>query len=261
MDFNSYQQLASRTECDQTRSLARMANLLFSRTKDLEPSQLRQIRLNHGVLGLTGEVGELAAALERWVYYGQDLDAGNVAEEVGDCLWYLSLVCDSLGLSLEDCAAANIRKLKARYPEAYSDERAGVRDLEAERKALGALGYPKTASTLYGPADWLCDCGHINLPTDTGCAKCGNQSSQANLKAQIAERQSKLAEQVEKEALTEGGSLTHGVAEKASQSSGHPANCNYTPCRQRRLHPEHFKSDNRPPDQPNPFGCDESENT
>jgi NTP pyrophosphatase (non-canonical NTP hydrolase) len=138
MHPDEYQRLASVTECDQTRSLARMANLCFSRTKDLEPAQLRQIRLNHGVLGLMGEVGELAAALERWVYYGKELDEDNVAEEMGDCLWYLAELCNALGVSMGRVMEANIAKLRARYPEKYTDEAASNRDLEAEKKAMTA---------------------------------------------------------------------------------------------------------------------------
>jgi NTP pyrophosphatase (non-canonical NTP hydrolase) len=138
MHPNEYQRLASVTECDQTRSLARMANLTMSQTKGYTQSQLRQIRLNHGILGLMGEVGELAAALERWVYYGKSLDAGNVAEEIGDCLWYLAELCNALEVSMEQVMEANIAKLRARYPEKYTDEAASNRDLEAEKKAMTA---------------------------------------------------------------------------------------------------------------------------
>lgn len=137
MSPSEYQKLAERTECDQTRSLARLACLTMSRTRDYGPAQLKAVRLNHGVLGLAGEVGELAAALEKWIYYGRPLDQGNIAEEVGDCLWYLAQICNSLGLDLGACMEANIRKLRARYPERYTDEAAANRNAEAERRALG----------------------------------------------------------------------------------------------------------------------------
>lgn len=229
MEFNLYQRLASRTECDQTRSLARMANLRMTHTMNYEAAQLRQIRLNHSVLGLAGEAGELAAALEKWVYYGQDLDITNVAEEVGDCLWYLAELCNALGIDLGDCAAANVRKLKARYPEAFSDDKACDRDLRAEREAVQEAGYLKVTSAPHGPADWLCDCGHINVAADAGCGKChyprpweggeGAGKRKMSLEDQIRERRLRL--------------------------SGQPADAR--------------AATNRPPDQPHPFGYDEAE--
>jgi NTP pyrophosphatase (non-canonical NTP hydrolase) len=291
MDFQLYQSMASRTECDQTRSLARMANLPMAHTKGLGPSQLRQIRLNHGVLGLTGEVGELAAALEKWVYYGQDLDEGNVAEEVGDCLWYLSLVCSALGLSLEDCAAANIRKLKARYPEAYSDERAGVRDLDAERKALGALGHHQTAAALPGPqiqydpeverqareeADrraavarrqmekmapeqatiyWACECGQTNSCIVCNCSKCGL-------------RRGEPGAQPLPDWLCDCGHINLPTDTRCAKCGCHPSPWDREKSVEK--HQKHLKAQiaerqrkitdmSRPPDQPNPFGYNEGE--
>lgn len=58
---NTYQQLASRTECDQTRALARISNQAFFETKDFNFRQLQAIRLNHCLIGLLGEAGEIAS--------------------------------------------------------------------------------------------------------------------------------------------------------------------------------------------------------
>jgi NTP pyrophosphatase (non-canonical NTP hydrolase) len=59
-----------------------------------------------------------------------------VKEEVGDVLWYLALVCRAAGISLEEAAQANIKKLQVRYPERFSPNSALRRDLLAERKTL-----------------------------------------------------------------------------------------------------------------------------
>lgn len=137
MTPKEYQELAARTECDQLAARARMMGVACI----FPPSRLEQltpIRLNHAVLGLGGEVGELAGAVERWIYYGGELDSLNIKEELGDLLWYIALACNVKGFSLEDVMEANIRKLKARYPDKYTDLAAaeGNRDRAKEREAL-----------------------------------------------------------------------------------------------------------------------------
>lgn len=94
-------------------------------------------RFEHGAIGLAGEAGELLDALKRHKFYGLELDRVNVLEEVGDVLWYAVLVCDSMGFTLEEAMGANLRKLQARFPDCFTAERAELRDLAAERAALG----------------------------------------------------------------------------------------------------------------------------
>lgn len=133
MNPSDYQRLASRTECDQE-AAARKRHLQDS---EGDP-KLLATRLSHAVLGLTGEVGELAGAIERWLHYGKELDRVNIAEEVGDSLWYLALACNALGISMEDVMSTNIAKLRKRYPEKYTNECAAEenRDRAAEREVL-----------------------------------------------------------------------------------------------------------------------------
>ena len=121
MTDEEYIRLAMRTECEQHRSVARMAHLSFVQTEEYTRSQLEAIRLNHAVLGMTGEVGELAGAIEKWIYYGQPRNDTNILEEVGDILWYLAMCLDAAGFTFEQAKKANIAKLQARYPDTYSD--------------------------------------------------------------------------------------------------------------------------------------------
>src|SRR5262245_10334445 len=130
MDATTYQQLAARTECDQVLSRRRMLG-------ETAVPTLLPVRLNHAVIGMTGEVGELAALVEHWLYYGKNAVSGPdltaFKEELGDLLWYVALACNALGLSLAEVMEANIRKLRARYPERYDDRLAQERDREKER--------------------------------------------------------------------------------------------------------------------------------
>lgn len=127
MTPHDYQLLAGRTECNQLASQAALAN------------DLSKVRSLHGVLGAMKELGEVAQELERWIYYGQPkVNLRLVAEELGDSLWYVALVCNSLGLDLERIMQTNLSKLKERYPDQWSNGAAlrDNRNLEAERVAM-----------------------------------------------------------------------------------------------------------------------------
>ena len=84
-------------------------------------------------LGLVSEVGELAGKVAKAVrkeeitLFGNDLYCGkHISEdggaelhkgligEIGDVLWFVSGICDVLGISLEDVAEANLAKLAER---------------------------------------------------------------------------------------------------------------------------------------------------
>ncbi len=97
-------------------------------------------RLIHYVLGVGTEAGELQDAVKRLVAYNKPLDTVNVKEEIGDIFWYLGRLCDSLGLTFEECMERNIEKLKTRYPNKFTEHSALNRDLEAERKVLEQKG-------------------------------------------------------------------------------------------------------------------------
>jgi NTP pyrophosphatase (non-canonical NTP hydrolase) len=132
---NVYQAAAARTEADPCRSASRMESMLPVDPNCPDSLHLMPVRVNHAVVGLAGEVGELAQLLERWVYYGQSLAIPDVEEEVGDCLWYLALLCNAVGISMERAMEGNLAKLKARFPHKFTEEAAANRDPTAERKA------------------------------------------------------------------------------------------------------------------------------
>lgn len=125
-----YQRLAERTEVSKDLVLARLSGQTV-------PRKITQLRCTHALIGLMGEVGELSGALEKAVFYGtKDFDKTNIAEEIGDCLWYLAMLCNAFGLDMSAVMQMNISKLKVRYPEKFSEEKCANRDLEAERKVL-----------------------------------------------------------------------------------------------------------------------------
>lgn len=70
------------------------------------------------VLGLCGESGEVAEKLKK-IYRDKnsvidESDRLAIAKELGDVLWYLSVLANDLGMDLEEIAQMNIDKLNMR---------------------------------------------------------------------------------------------------------------------------------------------------
>lgn len=86
MDLHDYQRLALRTEKRLPTPLA---------------------RLEHALLGLITEPGELATEIKRMAIYEKPLDEArraHMAEEIGDSMWYLAIAADAIDVQLDDFA-------------------------------------------------------------------------------------------------------------------------------------------------------------
>ena len=70
------------------------------------------------LLGLAGEAGEVADKLKKVLRdHDQKLTPEllkAIEKELGDTLWYLAVLADELGLSLEQIAQVNLAKLVSR---------------------------------------------------------------------------------------------------------------------------------------------------
>jgi NTP pyrophosphatase (non-canonical NTP hydrolase) len=104
MNFDEYQRLAHRTSSFHGDDLGSSANLTMA------------------ALGLTGEAGEAADIVKKTVFHGHPLDRDKLAKEVGDVLWYVAEMASALGMPLSEIAAANLEKLRRRYPEGFSTD-------------------------------------------------------------------------------------------------------------------------------------------
>lgn len=111
MKLNDYQQLAMRT-----------APKFYDYFDGVE----------NAALGLCGESGEIIDLIKKVKYQGHPFNSATKKElikEAGDQLWYIALLCESLGITLEDAATINIEKLRKRYPgEGFEVERSLNRD-------------------------------------------------------------------------------------------------------------------------------------
>lgn len=108
MDFNEYQKLA-----------------MITRNKEITAKDM----LINSVMGLNGEAGEAIDLVKKHLFHNHELDMDKLKLELGDVLWYLAEAAESLDMSLEDIAAANIDKLKKRYPEGFDCERSIKREI------------------------------------------------------------------------------------------------------------------------------------
>ena len=108
MTFEEYQQKAKTTAIylDKLKS-----------THDLPEDIWTLLRLSYGGLGL-GETGEVQGKIKKIIR-----DSGGViseevkqaiAKELGDILWYVSDVSDTIGISMDKIASDNIEKLFSR---------------------------------------------------------------------------------------------------------------------------------------------------
>lgn len=72
-------------------------------------------------LGLAGEAGEVAELLKKNLGHGKPLAMDALTSELGDCLWYLAAIATQHGLTLDEVAAYNVAKLRARYPAGFRE--------------------------------------------------------------------------------------------------------------------------------------------
>jgi len=96
----------------------------------------KMVDLLHAGIGLATESGEFLDALKKTIYYGKVLDEVNLAEELGDLLWYIALALRASDTDFDEQMQINIDKLKARFPDKFTEYHAENRNLEAERKIL-----------------------------------------------------------------------------------------------------------------------------
>lgn len=103
MDAADYQYLASRT-------------LVPSIDPPLSKNETMAL---WNLTGLTGESGEVAEMLKKVIFHRHELDKEKLTKELGDVLWYLSMLALQYDIPLTTIMEKNIEKLRARYPEGF----------------------------------------------------------------------------------------------------------------------------------------------
>lgn len=119
MQGKEYQELAMRTNDGKSEKR------LWQNTQ--EHNFYKTADLLNGVLGLTGEAGEVADLVKKGIFHQKGIDETHLKKEIGDVMWYVAMICESCGFSLDDVLETNVEKLKARYPEGFDVKRANNR--------------------------------------------------------------------------------------------------------------------------------------
>ena len=86
----------------------------------MNPALSDKERLLDAAAGLAEEAGEVLGLVRKHVMQQRVLDRATVVEELGDALWCLAIVADTLGVTLSDVARANEAKLRDRHPDGFS---------------------------------------------------------------------------------------------------------------------------------------------
>ncbi len=107
MNFNDYQERAADT------CLPPNMEVL----ERLTPRQLLDVA--RFCAGVAGEAGELNEAWKKFLRgdYSPTEFVYRIRTEAGDCLWYLSQLLDTMGISFESVALQNLEKLARRKTE------------------------------------------------------------------------------------------------------------------------------------------------
>lgn len=106
MKLNEYQALARRTQ---------------------NPKLNFNERKYHALHGLSSEVGEIHGIFQKY-YQGHNVDYNELCKEIGDLMWFVAELCDTISVTLESVCAMNIAKLVERYPDGFDSERSVNRD-------------------------------------------------------------------------------------------------------------------------------------
>jgi len=102
----------------------------------LHPDPKTAEHILHGVIGLATEASELLEAVYKAMTKNRALDLVNVVEEVGDAKWYMAVLAKACGFAWGEDEAINIAKLRARFPNAFTEHDANNRNLATERTVL-----------------------------------------------------------------------------------------------------------------------------
>ena len=150
-----------------------------SRTDRASGASLESIMVP--LLGLAGEAGSLLSEYKKWLREGERYKpfTDQVAEEIGDILWYLANIAGKAGLDLQEIAEENLGKLhdrwapegqsgalfvRARYDDSFPEEQRLPSTMRVEFREQNIEGTPKLVITCNGESfgDPLTDNSHID---------------------------------------------------------------------------------------------------
>lgn len=73
-------------------------------------------------MGLVGESGEVVDYIKKIVFHGHKFSKEKLIEELGDVLWYFTMLTSICDIQIDEVMRKNIEKLRKRYPNGFTCE-------------------------------------------------------------------------------------------------------------------------------------------
>ena len=107
------------TQTNETHKYKRISDLdMYQQVAKQTAIYPREQAIIYPTLGLTGEAGEVANKVKKIIRDGTNKNNENLVQEIsaeiGDCLWYIAVLADDIGVKLSDIANSNLIKLANR---------------------------------------------------------------------------------------------------------------------------------------------------
>ena len=107
------------TQTNETHKYKRISDLdMYQQVAKSTAIYPREQAIIYPTLGLTGEAGEVANKVKKIIRDGTNKNNENLVQEIsaeiGDCLWYISVLAGDIGVKLSDIANSNLIKLANR---------------------------------------------------------------------------------------------------------------------------------------------------
>ena len=86
--------------------------VVLSKWPVLTTMEQRQQAMLIALVGAYGELGEVSEPLKKFITRNMPIDRSQLAEEIGDVVHYLVVLCDTLDVSLDEVMWQHIQKVK-----------------------------------------------------------------------------------------------------------------------------------------------------
>ena len=113
IDFEKYRKFVDAVTSDESRDFIAFSDRVVS----LDEKGANIERLLTGAVGINSEGGEIMEIVKKLIFQGKpwnDETKYHLKRELGDVMWYLTSLCGSYGLTLEEVVNENIKKVKYR---------------------------------------------------------------------------------------------------------------------------------------------------
>ena len=84
----------------------------------------------NAAMGIGAEAGEVQDFVKKWRFQNHELDVDSIVKELGDVLYYVTLMADQLSYGLDEVMWMNMEKRAKRYPNGFETERSLSREGE-----------------------------------------------------------------------------------------------------------------------------------